>query len=379
MKKYLCFVFFLCACLSGTYSQTAVYASEKLGEIADLLPKGCLPEVDSVFGCPKVLKSKMLVINYNTHHEVVHLGISLFSPEAKDIMNPAICNFIERLMLELVLQKNEHEAVKRMQEYQISIEEYGMGYQAPVNNVIKMLNEVEETIRFSLQQETYYYTASWHFDANRHISMRFPSSRELVFGTNKRESDADLNTLLSQNRCEQMQDTLFRFSADQMEAMPESDFYVRRSGYYDIPEINGNIYCIKNEQDIYVPVYDTLYPQISLRNLLLTNLITNSLYICIQHCGYDHFTPEFEIKLSDFVCFFQDDYDAYCAVEQKEAGTLDATLILRHKALNYIHLLTATVPVRTVFQENGIFRAELYSNIPQHNTKPLVDKRNQLK
>lgn len=372
MKKVITYIFILIGIpLSGS---AQAYASRKLAEIGEYLPKTCLPAKDSIFSCPEIIGGKSLVIKYNIRNEVIHLGLSLFSQEIKEMINFPVCSFIERFLLELIQQKSASGIAGKLKEFGISFEEKkltGSGDLSPAT-LLSILNKMQQPTHFTLQQTDAKYTAIWKFGDYEILTMTFPVSRELIFGTNKKESDEALSEVLPGSYCSEEQKKQIRFAANEMTANQyNSRVFERKGDFFILPKLNSDICCFRNGKGEYQPVFDADYPAVSLKNIFLLPQMNTNLLLHIKHHQYSNFTPEFEMNLDDFICFFQTESDIYCHVETEEQNMLKVYVIIHSKKFNYIHMLYAKTDADTVFKENGMLQAEFYSNIPQHNVKNL--------
>jgi hypothetical protein len=350
------------------------YSSRKLSEIGEYIPGICLPVKDSIFNCPKIIKEKSLVVKYNDKNEIVHLGLSLFSQEVKEMINSPICSFIERFLLELIQQKTTAGMSKKLKEYDVSLEERKLNGKHDISlvSLLSILNKMQPSIHFTLQQTDKRYTAIWKLDNYETFVMTFPISRELIFGTNKKESDEALSELLPTSYCNEAQKKKVEFIADEMIADPYSNkIFERKGDFFILSKLNSDICCFKSSEGKFHPVYDVNYPAISLKNLFLLPHMNTNLQLHIKHRQYSNFTPEFEMKLNDFICFFQTESNIYCHIETAEQDILKVYVIIHSKKFDYIHMLSVKTTVDTIFKDNGMLHAEFYSNIPQHNIKNL--------
>ncbi|MCL1850450.1 MAG: hypothetical protein FWF70_03450 [Bacteroidetes bacterium] len=375
MKTSIYFIlslFLLCA--TELYAQT--FASKKLTEIGELLHKTCLPATDSIFNCSQIIKGKQLVIQYNNKKDIEHIGVSLFSPETKKMINEPVCNFIERLMLELILQKNAADVTKKLQEYSITLEEKSMlSGDIKTPTIQTLLAKLQPPLQFTLLQEETIYYAGWQLKNGEQFAVTFPASRELIFGTNKKESDITISELLPNNRCKNIPENFTFITSDELESDVNSpNIFIRKGQTFTMPNLNSNTYLTKDTNDRLAPIFNTDNPTFSLQNLLLIKEIETSLKLHIKHRMYGNFSPEFEIRPSDFICFFQTEFDIYTHVDDSQPNILDATVILYNRMFNYMHLLTIKTPVNTLFEKNGILQADFYSNIPQHNITNLFNR-----
>jgi hypothetical protein len=211
----------------------------------------------------------------------------------------------------------------------------------------------------------------WEFENGNGLVMTFPANRELIFGTNKKESDLSLNENLNLQHCADSVERQSYFTENQVNKIDEqTGFYLKEGSYFTLRQLNSDILCTKDSIDRFFPVFDKRFPEISLKNLLLKAL-GNPLKIHIKHRMYGRFTPEFTMPLNDFTCYFQKEYQSYCFVEQGKNDVLEGTLILHNSRYNYIHLLTVTVSPATFFGGEGVLQGDFTTNIPQDNIKSL--------
>jgi hypothetical protein len=343
--------------------QAQSYVSLRLQMLGEMLPVKSIPVKDSIFHCTKVLQGKQLMVNYNDKNKIKHLGVSLFSRETKDLINKPVCDFIERIFLDLLLSQKTVALSKKLSEYQIDITEINALKRTPVKDLSALLNQMKEPVQFMLTHTDKQYTAIWTFE-NGGLEMTFPANRELIFGTNKEESDLLLNEDLSKNICSNESEKIL-FSVDLIDTV--NDRYIRRGANFMIRQLDNDIVC-RRDTDGFYPVLDNNLPDISLKNLLLLPLKSDR-RMKIKHRVYGNFTPEFTLSVNDFVCFFRQEFISYCFVENRN-GVLEATLVLHNQQYNFIHLLSVKIPVEN-WNENGILQAELFTNIPQDNIKSM--------
>lgn len=373
MKRHLktC-IFFIVWVISVSFLlHDSPYASRKLESLGKKIPAGCIPKSDSIFSCHNVIQTKKLIVRYNDQNKISHLGISLFSQNVKEMINEPVCNFLERIMLELAQQKNGDALNQKLNEYGISIEKKGVGYKTTVfQSVVPLLHEMVKPIKFDLRQEGKIMIAVWSFENGETVSMTFPASRELIFGTDKKESDEDLYYQIPPSRCKERLTTDYISENKALVRVADSDLLLEKGAEFMLPKLNSHIY-LKTRDGITTAVNHPDYPLESLHNLLIIGVLKSSLKVNVQHKMYGGFTPEFLINLNDLLCFFQEDFEAYGNVEEKSNGKIEATVVFHSKEFHYIHLLILTTDHQTIFQKNGVVSGEFFTNIPQDNIKNL--------
>jgi hypothetical protein len=354
-------------------AQAQSYSSLRLQMLGEMMPAKSIPEKDSVFECIKLLRGKQFTVTHNAKGEIEHLGVSLFSTETKALISLPICNFIERMMLDLLLHEKQGKLQNKLDEFKITLTKAGFLHE-PINNLSGLLNNMQEPVQFSLYHEDKFYKVTWTFADYTGLEMTFPANRELIFGVNKKEADMSLNEALPQKHCTDTVSEKDFFSGTLSDTIDKkTGFSVRNGNYFIVKPLNNNQVYYKDANDKCHLVFDVSYPEISLKNLLLNPQMKSSLQLHVKHRMYGGFTPEFTTSLNDFTCFFQNGFDSYCFAERNKKGILEATLILHNRKYNYIHMLFVTVAPETLFS-NGVLKAEFSTNIPQDNIKNLFEK-----
>ena len=356
-------------------TQAQSYSSLKMEEIGNAINKKCLPKVDSIFDCPEIIKGKSLIVTYNQKQEITHLGISLFSNESKMLINAPVCNFIERLMLELILEKSGDGVKRILNRYKINIAKNGITYGTRTfTSLNQVLEEIRDPVDFSLHRTKEQFAAVWKFNQDNQLVVSFPATRDLIFGTDKKESDEMLNyALLEDNSlCPKKQ------TADNVQ-LTEKDLtydvkkniFMKKGNEFALKFINSNTYYRKTG-DKFELLFSKDYPGESLCNLFLENNSNLNHTLHITHQQYGNFSPDIDISLQKFLCFFHDEYDIFTAASVANPKELKLTVILNNRNYNYVHLLIINTPVENIFKDDGVLNANFYSNIPQQNLKNLI-------
>ncbi|MCL2650087.1 MAG: hypothetical protein FWD60_03545 [Candidatus Azobacteroides sp.] len=370
--SFNCVVLLLICATQFLQAQTCL--SRKLSEIGELFPKICLPPKDSIFNCPQITKGKSFIVQYNHKNEIEHLGVSLFSPATKEMINLPVCNFIERIMLELLLQKSTADVRSKLEEYQINLHRNGVEYgRGAFISLSRLLSDIQNPTRFIINKDAV-YIAVWEFGNNEQFLLSFPASRELIFGTDKKESDTSIGELLVNDDCAEnfTAGALETIAANELTPVAGTDLYKRKGDIFMIDKINTDTWYQRSDT-LYRLVFDSAYPYESLANLVLTKQIKNSLLLKITHRMYGGFTPEFTIPLNRFFCLFDKGFTAYCLLRRTDPKSVKILVILHNHDFNYFHLLDMQTTVEQLFKSGGILTADFYTNIPLHNLKSLFN------
>lgn len=366
------FIYILSTMCIVNVLQAQTYSSRRLAEIGELVPIACLPTVDSIFNCPQITKGKSFVVQYNGKSEINHLGVSLFSPETKEMISLPVCNFIERMMLELLLQKSSAAIQSRLREYRINLSRNNIEYGNPFfTSLSSTLDDIQYPTRFSLYKDSC-YTAYWEFGNEELLKISFPMSRELILGTDKKESDENIGELLTNGDCQQYlyPEATDNVSINELRPISGTDLYRHDGTVFLSDKINSHAYYQRSDSTCQA-VFAPEYPTESLANLFITKRIENSLRLKITHKMYGGFTPEFTISLNQFICLFDKEFSTYCVLYHPDPNNVRLSVVLHNRNFDYIHLLRIKTTGEQLFLKNGTLTADFYTNIPQHNLKNL--------
>ena len=348
------------------------FSTKKLEDVASLLPEKYLVDRDTMMICPEICEKKSFVIQYNEKHQVSHLGISMFSKEIKALLNEPVCNFVERLLLELSLASDMEEIVSELDHFDISVQRNGIKFgDRNVNSIQTILNEIEDPVYFTLSKDDKSYTVAWEYGTQNLFVIQFPLNRELITGANKIEADNVLYDLLKDNNCNNPSDQTNALLDNAELISTDGTVFVRAGDSFMLGLINENTYY-KKAGNGFELIFEDNFPVESLSNLFMGNVENNKLKIQVTHSMYGNYNPEFEMRLNDFICFFKQDFKIYTASYQKEPGVINATVIFQNKTYDYIHLLIINAKKEDMFAENGVITASFRSNIPQHNINSIV-------
>jgi len=271
--------------LSFTRAQS--YYSVKLEALGSEIPADCLPSADSIFECPDLVKHKSIVVSYNDLQEISHLGISLFSAETKELINLPVCNFIERMMLELVLETSVDDFNHLLDRLKLDLQKNGSQFGEPgFMSLSDVLDEIQHPVQFSLLREDDKFAAVWKYKADDQFVFTFPASRELILGTDKKESDELLNKMLFENGriCVEnntLSGELIR-EAD-LSYNQEKDIFTRKGVEFLLAIVNSSTYYQKSDENAFELVFSKDFPAESFTNLVLKNMADMNHNLHVTH------------------------------------------------------------------------------------------------
>lgn len=365
----ICILSIMFICSVDCNAQT-VFASRKIAEIADRLGYKDIPVRDSLVIIPDVISSKAVVFEHNSKGEVNHIGISLFSHETKMMVDRDICNFIERVILELLLLPDRDAVKRKLREYRLELVIDDCGYSDfKTAQLSSIMEKMEMPATFELRNKGKTAEAVWTY-GNHKVVLAFPLSRELISGTDKKESDDMLYDALCIAVFSPVNKRDEVFSADVLEPIG-GGLYLRKGEVFAVKALSSDTYYVKKGNS-YVPVFDRNFPVHSMNNLFLTYANGEGKTLDITHRRYGSFTPEVSIPLLNFLNVFAEDFNIMCHTGYVSDNMLETIVVFNHKLLDYIHILKATISVEQLFSEAPLFKVDFYSNIPQYYIKSLL-------
>ena len=348
------------------------FVNRKLTQLRELMPNVTLPDSDSIMKCEVLPDNKSLIVRYNYKHEIEHLGVSLFSKETKQMLDESVCDFLERFLLELVLQKSEREVKRKLIEYHVFLKYNGADFgKDHFVSIYQTLHDLVMPVGFTLHYANKKGLATWDLKHEKSLSLLFPMSADLIIGMDKKEADNHVYSRLVQLQT-QSDDYIDEAVCFDDLIKKDGDVYLKKGSTFLIPSLNSDTYYEKKTSG-YLPLFQAALPEQSLKTLFHTFTNGTNVKLLLTHRQYGHFTPEIELPLNNFLAMFKRDFEIFTYSKKKKDGKIEIIAVIRHKNLNYIHLLHAVNTGEIQKLDELILNADFYSNIPQHYIKSLFN------
>lgn len=373
MKKllisFLLFYLFFSGSASSLSRNKEQYVSRKIQQMAEMLQLHTLPGKDTLMVVPSLVPNKDVIFAYNGKGELEHLGFSLFSKEVKDMLDRKICNFLERILLELLLQGDREGICFKLKEYHMQMYMDGVDYmQKNLWTLSHLLKNMEMPVNFVFKHEAGKASALWSFGTHS-LQLDFPLYRELIEGTDKKESDMELY-----DRIQGVSFMIIDCEDEKVnvELLQEKNgVYVLPGTKFEIKELSSDRYYIKHDNGFEL-IFHQNYPEYSLNNLFFSCTRSKDVTLHLKHRQYGRFTPEISIPLVNFLDFMKKDFILNCHTGYDKRGNLQTLVVMNHKNLNFVHLLRVSVSKEKLFEPGLVLEGDFYSNIPQHYIKNLL-------
>jgi len=327
-----------------------------------------LPKQSEIFYCHRITNLPLLV-NYDETGAVTHLGISIFSNSLKEFVGKPVCDFQERLFLELFLQGSEEKARKLMEEYKVEYP-FLFGGGAFFNSLENSLQFATNAKEYVLTKDSLTWESAW-YDSTQYFSLRFPSNFDLILGMDKKEAEIWLANQLQLFKSKGITSTPLVIDSDELEQLNPSLY--RLSGKKLFTKgMNSNLYFEKNADSLFSLIYDRNFPEESIVNLFNhPDTQAVGLDLQIRQIVYGGGAKTLKIKLSDFQSFMGSDYEIYTGIEKCTADVLEFSVMYKSKYYNCSHLLFVQTIPHQLFEKTAPLSAIFYTFIPNNNIPNL--------
>jgi hypothetical protein len=353
---------------SMAFGDETVYATTKLAVIANSLSKRGIVLKGNEVHEPSLSGKYGIGFSRNEKGSICHIGLSLFSSDVKEMINVPICNFIERYLLELLMCGSDEQSAFTNSTSHVQLLMNDVVCGKAYTFARHFVNTVDTAYSFSYNDhDNGDITVSWTKGKSK-FSLQFRPERELVFGTDKKESDQLINDKLVGDIASYSQKTTRCCRMSELLPYDIPPLYFKKGMVFSAQSLNSDTYYLRRG-DVGEAVFSELYPAESVRNLLLGVVDTKNIKAKVCHKMYGHSTADFIIPLAKLFSLVQNDAQLYCGIESMKGDEIHATLVIEYAKLNYIHMLRITANRKSLFGGNPVIDVLFYSNIPQQNIK----------
>ena len=146
---------------------------------------------------------------------------------------------------------------------------------------------------------------------------------------------------------------------------------------YMIDKVSNDLFYSTWDDTLKI-LWDERYPTQSLTNLLLGQIASPDFTIDLTHRRYGNERPQFLVDWASL-------YHTLCpegvrtyasSAPRKEGDGLRGILLFHHPDGNFVHMLVFTVTPEQLFSDDAhkrVLKADLFTNIPQHNILNLYE------
>lgn len=373
MKKHFVSTLLLCLMIvPSAFAQQPVCTSHQLQLIEKELSKYVSLSEESV-KCPQ-LAGQYGILRLKDHDgRIRHLGIDIFSDGMKKSIGEPVCFFIERYLLELLLKSSDNDAAFINNSSGVKLFRNGAITTKAHTFACDFVSQVNASFLFSYSDNgTKGATALWS-KGNQKFAINFMPTRELIFGTDKKEADDEIKNLLT-SAASYSAIATNRIAIKDLQPLKDNDYlYIRRGAVYATNNFSQDSYYLR-EGDDGIAVFDTKYPLESMRNLSLGLVDVKNMKVNIHHHIYGDKDAEYVLPMAKLISLLMKSGKMYCGMEHADNKTLKSVVVIDYPKYKYIHMLRLSANTDFLFGNNPVIDVQLYTNLPQQNIKSLFNK-----
>lgn len=330
----------------GVADAAVSYRTTELRRLAHVVgvEEGSLhPGYNYIKGCTVKLDDDMTVR---------HVGLTLFTEEVKNMGNCLILEFVERYFLQL-----SHPAPSSTSALMIKSD----GITFPQGRWQDIKNIKKDT-PFKLDYKLMRYTLSWK-GTKQSLAFSFPGKYQLICGENLPQ--AEENLLHDITHIDKVHHPAVTLS--QMQPSSRKGYYIKKGAWFYDESITSSTYYEKTNGTL-TPLIDTDLIKESVANMMICANAAEPFALDITMHRYGFKDTQFSIPLQKWIdyCFIMG-CEIFCGIESIKSEEVKATVIAVNQKLNFNHLLSVTVPIKTIENKKGPVIAELNAFIPTHN------------
>lgn len=361
-----------CSFASSIRADEPLKTPGDIQRIIDELP--CNIPYQGTFTCPLITSEPLYT--ESSYGIVTHIGVKLFSNDLKDATDRAVCQCIERILLEM-LTKNTVEKQKSVlksngMKMTFNGFPFGSNQFGPLNTAIASIKASDNISMEADRQIIAMNIGTAHDDLIRIV---LPADRSLIVGTDKAEAEQQLRLKLVNES--------FVFQPNDIQDLPvhltTDGLYVFDDNCYMIDSLRSGAYYYKQGDD-YLPVYSAQDPVHSIQNLLLgvaPSEWLDATFMTIRLRSYMPNGKDINVKLTSLLgCMQAEGMIAYCAnYQHSKTRSPKSLLVFYHPLYQYIHMLVVNHPSKDelMSDKNLQLRATMYAFIPQNNIKDIFN------
>jgi hypothetical protein len=307
------FIFsFVCTPFTNAFGgERITYSSRKVMNICSSLPSSFVSSADSSMMLRTVTSYCPVVVS-RLGNVVYNVGVGVLKPDEVRALTPTVGWFVQRLLLEILLCKDNATAQRRLKEYGIQLVLRGIPQSMPRNSVNEYLKLCSKPYSFGFDSRDKYMKLTWHLVGMTTFSLSFPMSRELVEGTDKGEADEAVARALNTSTIESQPPCIKQIRKTDCEATAGSPILTLPGLAYSIKNMRSDTYYMESKQSL-IPVFSVAYLAESVKNIFLGAVPSHHQLSLIQR-GYGNHTTTLKLPLTTFLNYWlnKPEFKCYC-------------------------------------------------------------------
>lgn len=369
MYYKLTYIFLL---LVSSVSSQNRHASQSLKALWEKLPVDCRNELQ----LNKEYSCNLKGVTFGLKREfeggkLMHLGLNVFNDSIQKTENPFVYSFIERELLQYVLDDEPIRNVRQKEEKVFLFYSNNFQKRALINNLNSIKNVVSDLTGVIIKHDSLSYRVLLVNSNAERLEIEFPKINTLIRSMDKKELDDFIYNEFSVN-VKYKQPQSKSLVNDPMKR--EGNMLVSEGEHYLINGFTANTYYKKEQNNIKVLFEHDCIGE-SFSNLFLTDLpFRQPTQLELKIRSYGGIDQTVFTTIAQFLAHFDSQFKLFFGVESDKPEGIRGSLIIYCPALNYIHLLDVKTTEPLLFGDQVKVSAVMYPYIPCHNIKELFGK-----
>lgn len=284
---------------------------------------------------------------------ILHIGLNLFSPEWKKMLDEDLLAYIERdLLLHIAKEKAEEDSMIEFRTGNISdLKKIDLNTSCNITTIDSSILSVE-----------------WTLDNGKHILITAPISYDILRGETRSEIENNFITQLKKSNLHRDVD----IEIDVTGLQPYGDTeYIFPGPYYINDRITRNIYLTSDKDFSFI--WDTKHPLESISNLFICGAGEGDTNVDLTVMKHDYGEQE-QIKttLENLIAVAEiEGCLPYWGLESNEKGKITGSLFLYNPKQGYDHVVKIECIPEKIIAGEGNITAKAYLYIPSNNVSNL--------
>ena len=354
MKQYRPLFLALALCLLSVLANAGNgFATQRLQKIASEM---YVIRFDTLLvGTHEVsFNGRYLNVRVNRWNEVEHIGLKLFSRQNLAGQQQIAFDFMERYLLELLMEGSKEQAIERMGRDKVFIE---------VGELTDFFS-LSDTDNFALSYLGFKgYRMAWEREGNLFLAVSFPMDYQLMSGCNAIELENNYlrdirrysaNKNAGKKPYTPSDTTHIRYSVD--EGGSYLSGAIRHDLYYEKDSLGWSLLC--NKEKPYWSAYNIALSSVPVGDFTLTGLL--------DKYGYE--TESFTMPLNEWIAYCEEDgWKPYFGIKSKDSDVIKGTVLVPYEDKGFCHMMKLEIPLTSIEQGKGEVRGRLFVFVPLHN------------
>ncbi|MCX6226579.1 MAG: hypothetical protein NTV01_17825 [Bacteroidia bacterium] len=309
-----------------------------------------------------IIPRQSISVRFDAKKQIVHIGLHLVFNDLNDPYEE-VYNYAERTLLYYALLSDKDKITKKMDEEQVLLK-YNEQI-LPANRIKTVLSsiQIDQDTKLRLDSNKDSFLASWQLNNTALLQIGFPNDYSVISGKQKDEIELEIMDALQAHVIQSVETD--KISRIVLEPAHDELFVKRGKTLLDHPHINSDRYYVRNSDGSFKPVFSQKYFRESTANIF-QNLISTDQKIVITHKLYGNQEEHFTLDLNCFLNFFSENYTTYFGWQRDLSDDLVASIFVKNKVFNFIHLLIIKTNSNLIINNNSTLEGTLYTFIPQN-------------